>query len=107
MKKIVCSTGLLATLAFIFTFAIPRNTMKLVHKTTGFVIAEQTGSSVTIKDPLLLMELTMKGVSIPPFKRALFDGKSEVHLNDPLFTIAFKEVYLKLYRNEDLYEWKE
>ncbi|MCX6987379.1 MAG: hypothetical protein NT065_04400 [Chlamydiae bacterium] len=80
--------------------------MKLTHKTTQFVIAERLGSYLTIKDPLLLAQLKMNGIEIPPFMRPIFQNKKVIYLDDPLFTQAFEDVYLKLYIDQKGYEWK-
>ena len=80
--------------------------MKLTHKTTRFVIAERVGSCLTIKDPLLLAQLKMNGIDIPPFMRPVFKNKKVIYVDDPFFTQAFEQVYLKLYIDEKGYEWK-
>jgi hypothetical protein len=80
--------------------------MKLTHNTTHFVVAERIGSCLTIKDPLLLAQLKINGIEIPPFMRPIFQNKKVIYLDDPLFTQAFEEVYLKLYMDKKGYEWK-
>ena len=80
--------------------------MKLTHNTTEFVIADRIGSCLNIKDPLLLAQLKMNGIEIPPFMRALFQNKKVIYVDDPLFSQAFEQVYLKLYMDQKEYEWK-
>ena len=81
--------------------------MKLIHKTTRFVVAEMDNKSITIKDPFLEKELKLKGIKIPQVLKDQFEGKTAVKMGDPLFPKAFKEIYLKLNMGETSYEWKE
>ncbi len=79
--------------------------MKLIHKSTGFVVAEIQDGSIQIKDPFLAKELQLKGISIPIPLRSEFDGKSAIRMGDPLFVKAFREVYLRINMDEGSYEW--
>lgn len=106
-KKTLLWIALAAIVGSIFTPLFQRNTMKLVHKSTGFIVAEKQGRTVSIKDPFLAKELKLKGISIPAPLRDKFGGKAVVKMDDPLFPKAFEEVYLRLNREKSSYEWKE
>ena len=80
--------------------------MKLIHKTTGFVVAQMQGESLQINDPFLAKELKLKGIAIPAPLRNQFDGKAVVRMGELLFAKAFREVYLKINMGEGSYEWK-
>ena len=107
IKKLFLLIGLGATVGLIFTSLTNRSEMKLIHKTTRFVVAEMDNKSIIIKDPFLEKELKLKGIKIPPVLQNQFEGKTVVKMGDPLFPKAFKEIYLKLNMGESAYEWKE
>lgn len=86
---------------------VVRTCMKLIHKNTGYVVAEQSGSALVINDPFIQKELKLKGIQIPPALRSQYDGKSIIRMDDPLFAKAFKEVYLKMHSNQTSFEWTE
>lgn len=106
-KKTLLWIALAAIVGSIFIPLFQRNTMKLVHKSSGFVVAEKQGRTVSIKDPFLAKELKLKGISIPVPLRDKFEGKAVVRMGDPLFSKAFEEVYLRLNMEGNSYEWKE
>jgi len=107
MKKVFLWIGLGAIMGFICTSLFQRTSMKLIHKTTGFVVAQEQGQSLQINDPFLEKELKLKGIAIPAPLRAQFDGKAVVRVGDPLFAKAFREVYLRINMGEGSYEWKD
>jgi hypothetical protein len=107
IKKLFLLIGLGATVGVTLTSLTNRSEMKLIHKTTRFVVAETDNKSIIIKDPFLEKELKLKGIKIPPVLKDQFEGKAVVKMGDPLFAKAFKEIYLKLNMGESSYEWKE
>lgn len=94
-------------MGLIYISLFQRTSMKLIHKTTGFVVAHEQGQSLKINDPFLAKELNLKGIAIPSPLRANYDGKSVIRMDDPLFAKAFREVYLKINMGEASYEWKD
>ena len=98
---------LCALVAFYTLSLLKRTCMQLIHKKTGFVVAEENRTALAIKDPFLLKDLQISGISIPSALRGQYEGKANIKMDDPLFPKAFKEVYLKLQMKEGMYEWKE
>ena len=84
----------------------PRSAMKLIHKKTGCVIAEQKGDQIYINDPFIEAEIKLKGIAIPSFLSEKFEGKSVVRMGDPLFNKAFKTVYLPFNLKKDAFSWE-
>jgi hypothetical protein len=86
---------------------LKRTCMKLIHKQSGFVVAQQQDTALKINDPFLEKELKIKGITIPVALRKDYDGKSVIMMDDPLFPKAFKEVYMKLSMKEEMYQWTD
>ena len=83
--------------------------MQLVDKNTGKVILEFRDEAVIFHSPFLEAQFEERGIPIPLAMQALFEGKQEIFLGDPLFQKAFVEVYLPFYMAgaNSSYEWKQ
>lgn len=107
MAQWTLRVSICAVVAFYTLSLLKRSCMQLIHKQTGFVVAEEKTMAFAVKDPFLRKDLEINGITIPAPLRAQYEGKSVVKMSDPLFPKAFKEVYMKLHMKEGLYEWRE
>jgi hypothetical protein len=107
----VCKLCLFATFcvaAGLYTlFLLKRTCMDLIHVKSGYVMATTDGDKVTVKDPILYKELSLKGISIPQDKRNAYHEKKVVFMDDPLFPKAFRELYLKKDIDHAEFRWKK
>jgi len=104
-KPIALTTSIIVVITGLFLL-FPRNTMKLVHKKTGYIIAKKTKDHLSINDPFILEEIKLKGISIPLFLRSQFNGHDVIKMGDPLFNKAFEQVYIKFAMKADGIDWQ-
>jgi hypothetical protein len=78
--------------------------MKLIHLKLKFIVAA-FGEKTLINDRILLKEMTLRGIIIPPALREEYGGKTAVRINDKEFQRAFKELYFPHVFNPNHYRW--
>jgi hypothetical protein len=81
--------------------------MKLIHRTSGFVVAEYREDQTIIHDRMLAQEMSVGGVAIPPPLKGQFNGKKNVLLGEKEFQRAFKQLYFPQVFNLKNYFWEE
>ena len=80
--------------------------LRLVNTKTNSVIVSFYENHAEIHHPILAKELEHSGIFIPPYLREMFEGKTTIFLEEPLFQKAFAEVYYPLVIANPDYQWK-
>lgn len=75
--------------------------MKIVHKNSGNVIAEETAGKLIVHNENFKNEWEISGIAIPHFMKNQYGGASVVKLGDKNFKKALVEVYYELNMNHD------
>lgn len=78
----------------------------LIHRKTGFVVAEYRDDETIIYDRVLAKEMTLRGVIVPHSLREEYGGKTSVHIHEKEFQKAFKELYFHQVFNPLNYFWE-
>lgn len=78
----------------------------LIHRKTGFVVAEYRGEKTIIYDRVLEKEMALRGVVIPLLLREEYGGKTSVRSHEKEFQKAFKELYFHQVFNPLNYLWE-
>jgi hypothetical protein len=71
-------------------------TLQLVDTASGRILLEFKPRGWVIHDHWLKIVMNKKGVAIPPYRRAAYDGKIFITSNHPFFPRAFQELYYPL-----------
>lgn len=79
---------------------------KLVHLSSGFIVAEYQSGILKIHDRILNREMMIRGILIPPNLRKIYDGKPVVRIGDREFGKVFKELYSSQVFNSKNYRWE-
>lgn len=80
--------------------------MRLVEIATNFPVVEFNEKKTVFHNKYLEKEMSMVGISVPPFLASKFPGKKIVKLNDDLFQQAFTEIFFKFNMDTSKYKWE-
>ncbi len=78
--------------------------MKIVHRSTGQIVAEVNNNKAKIYDKNLEREWQITGIAIPHLLRNQYAGEKVIRLDHPLFSKALGEVYYPLNMSHELFE---
>ena len=74
--------------------------MKIVHRSTGRIIAEEEEDRVVVYNELFKRIWEKEGIAIPAFLKNDFNGVEKIKLGERNFSRALFEVYYKFNMNK-------
>ncbi len=80
--------------------------MHLINLETGEVVIEFKKDGAIFYNTLLEKEMKQMGIAIPHGLRGSYHGKDLIHLGDPDFERAFREIYYLTYLSHKQFAWK-
>ena len=80
--------------------------MHLINLETNEIVIEFNESGTVFHSSLLEKEMERMGIAIPHGMRGSYHGKDLIHLGDPDFERAFKEVYYLTYLSSKPFAWQ-
>lgn len=80
--------------------------MHLINLETGEIVIEFNENGTVFHNHLLEKEMEKMGIAIPHGLRGGYHGKDLVHLGDPDFEKAFREIYYLSYLSSKRFKWR-